>query len=56
MNLSVFAAYELRKKGSSVWIVRSGPRLPALAVAPAPDHLLLERRPSNFSLKNGQPG
>ena len=31
MNLSVFAAYELRKKGSSVWIVRSGPRLPALA-------------------------
>jgi len=28
----------------------------ALAVAPAPDHLVLERRPSNFSLKNGQPG
>ena len=31
MNLSVFAGYELRKKASSVWIVRSDPRLPALA-------------------------
>ena len=31
MNLSVFAEYELRKRGSSVWIVRSDPRLPALA-------------------------
>jgi hypothetical protein len=31
MNLTVFAGYELRRKGSSVWIVRSGPHLPALA-------------------------
>ncbi|MBP1725036.1 MAG: hypothetical protein H6Q51_334 [Deltaproteobacteria bacterium] len=31
MNLSVFAGYELRKRGTSVWIVRSDPRLPALA-------------------------
>ena len=31
MNLSVFAGYELRQKASSVWIVRSDPRLPALA-------------------------
>jgi NOL1/NOP2/fmu family ribosome biogenesis protein len=31
MDLSVFARYELRKRGSSVWIVRSDPRLPALA-------------------------
>jgi hypothetical protein len=31
MNLTVFAGYELRNKGSSVWIVRSDPRLPALA-------------------------
>jgi hypothetical protein len=31
MNLAVFAGYELRKKGSSVWIVRSDPRLPAVA-------------------------
>lgn len=31
MNLSVFGGYELRKKGTSVWIVSSDPRLPALA-------------------------
>lgn len=31
MNLSAFAGYELRQRGSSVWIVRSDPRLPALA-------------------------
>jgi hypothetical protein len=31
MNLYVFGGYELRKKGTSVWIVRSDPRLPALA-------------------------
>jgi NOL1/NOP2/fmu family ribosome biogenesis protein len=31
MNLSVFAGYELRQRGTSVWIVRSDPRLSALA-------------------------
>jgi hypothetical protein len=31
MNLSVFTGYELRKKGSSVWMVTSDPRLPTLA-------------------------
>jgi hypothetical protein len=31
MDVAVFAGYELRKRGSSVWIVRSDPRLPALA-------------------------
>jgi len=31
MKLFVFAGYEFRKRGSSVWIVRSDPRLSALA-------------------------
>ena len=31
MDLAVFAGYELRKRGSSIWIVRCDPRLPALA-------------------------
>ncbi|HYR03412.1 MAG TPA: hypothetical protein VES58_08715 [Syntrophobacteria bacterium] len=31
MNLSVFAGYELRKRGTTIWIMRSDPRLPALA-------------------------
>jgi hypothetical protein len=31
IDASVFARYELRKRGSSVWIMGSDPRLPALA-------------------------